>query len=65
MVHVRVALGFVNLFDTVPREMVMATLRWIRVAEAEVRKVRGMYEKTTARVVVEKEHRGSLRSILD
>ena len=34
------ALGFVDLekaFDTVPREMVMATLRWMGVQEAEVR----------------------------
>ena len=49
------ALGFVDLekaFDTVPREMVMATLRWMGVQEAEVRMVEGMYEKTTARVVV-------------
>ena len=50
------ALGFVDLekaFDTVPREMVMATLRWMGVPEAEVRMVKGMYEKTTARGVVE------------
>ena len=50
------ALGFVDLetaFDTVPREMVMATLRWMGVPEAEVRVVEGTYEKTTARVVVE------------
>ena len=49
------ALGFVDLekaFDTVPREMVMATLRWMRVPEAEVRMVESTYEKTTARVVV-------------
>ena len=49
------ALGFVDLekaFDTVPREMVMATLRWMGIPEAEVRMVEGMYEKTTARVVV-------------
>ena len=51
------ALGFVDLekaFDTVPvpREMVMATLRWMGVPEAEVMMVEGMYEKTTARVVV-------------
>ena len=48
-------LGFVDLekaFDTVPREMVMATLRWMGVPEAEVRMVEGTYEKTTARVVV-------------
>ena len=49
------ALGFVDLekaFDTVPREMVMATLRWMGVPEAEVRMVEGMYKNTTARVVV-------------
>ena len=49
------ALGFVDLdkgFDTVPREMVMATLRWMGVPEAEVRMVEDMYEKKTARVVV-------------
>ena len=48
-------LGFVDLekaFDTVPREMVMATLRWTGAPEAEVRMVEGMHEKTTARVVV-------------
>ena len=38
--------------DTVPREMVMATLRWMGVPESEVMMVEGMYEKTTARVVV-------------
>ena len=50
-----IALGFVDLekaFDTVPREMVMVTLRWMGVPEAEVRMVEGMYEKTIARVVV-------------
>ncbi len=49
------ALGFVDLekaFDTVPREMVMATLRWMGVPEAEVRMFEGLYEKTRARVVV-------------
>ena len=49
------ALGFVDMekaFDTVPREMVMATLRWMGVPEAEVRMVEGTYEKATARVVV-------------
>ena len=48
-------MGFADLekpFDTVPREMVMATLRWMGVPEAEGRMVEGMYEKTTARVVV-------------
>ena len=46
------ALGFVDLekaFDTVPREMVMATLRWMGVPEAEVRMVEGTYEKTTVK----------------
>ena len=49
------ALGFVDLeraFDTVSREMVMATLRWMGVPEPEVGMVEGMFEKTTARVVV-------------
>ena len=48
-------LGFVDLekaFDTVPRHMVMATLRWMGASEAEVRMADGMYEKTTVRVVV-------------
>ena len=52
------ALGFVDLekaFDTVPREMVMATLRWMGIPEVEVRMVEGTYEKTTARVVVGEE----------
>ena len=49
------ALGLVDLektFDTVPEEMVMETLRWMGVPEAEIRMVEGMYEKTTARVMV-------------
>ena len=49
------ALRFVDLekaFDTVPREMVMASLRWMGVPEAEVRMVDCTHEKTTARVVV-------------
>ena len=55
-VHGSMALWFVDLekaFDIVPREMVMATLRWMGVPEAEVRMVEGKYEKTTARGVVE------------
>ena len=54
-VHGSMDLAFVDLekaFDTVPREMVMATLRWMGVPEAEVRTVEGMYEKKTAIVVV-------------
>ena len=46
------ALGFVDLeiaYDTVPREMVMATLRWMGVSEAEVRMVESTYEMTTAK----------------
>ncbi len=49
------ALGFVDLekaLDIVLREMVMATLWWMGVPEAEVKMVEGMYEKTTARLVV-------------
>ena len=49
------ALGFIDLeksFDTVPREIVMATLRSMRVPEEEVMMVEGMYEKSTARAVV-------------
>ena len=49
------ALGIVDLekaFDTVTREMVMATIRWMGLPEAEVRMVEDMYEKTTASVVV-------------
>ncbi len=49
------ALGFVGLekaFDTIPRETVIATLRWMGVPEAKVRTVEGVYKKTTARVVV-------------
>ena len=54
-VHGSMALGFVDLeeaFDTVPRKIVMAMLRWMGVPEVEVRMVEGMYKKTTARVVV-------------
>ena len=49
-------LGFVDMekaYDTVPREMVMATLQWMGLPEADVMMVEGMYEKTTAGVVVE------------
>ena len=46
------ALGFIHLeraYDTVPREMVMATLQWMGVSEAEVRMVERTYEMTTAK----------------
>ena len=49
------ALGFVDLemaYDTVPKEMVMATLRWIGMPEAEVRLVEGMYKGMKGRVLV-------------
>ena len=49
----RMAVGFVNLkkaYDTVPREMVMATARWMGVPEAEARMVEAMYERTKGRV---------------
>ena len=41
-VQTSMALGFADMdkaFDTVPREMVMATLRWMGVSEAELRVV--------------------------
>ena len=51
----RMAVGFVDLekaYDTVPREMVTATVRWMGMPEAEARMVEAMYEKTKGRVVV-------------
>ena len=42
------ALGFVDLEKAFDREMVMATLRWMGVPEAEVGMDEGMYKKTTA-----------------
>ena len=51
----RMAVGFVDLekaFDTIPREMVTATVRWMRVPEAEGRMVEVMNERTKGRVVV-------------
>ena len=61
------ALGFVDLekaFDTVPREMVMATLRWMGVPEAEVRMVEGSTRRQQQEWWWE-EHLRSLMSILD
>ena len=49
------SLGYVDLditVDTVPRKIVMATLRWMGAPEAEVRMVEGTYEKTPAGVEV-------------
>ena len=48
------ALGFIDLekaYDTVPRDMTMAMLRWMGVPETEVRMVEGTYEETKGRVV--------------
>ena len=59
------ALGFVDLekaFDTVPREMVMATLRWMGVPEAEVRTHTRIQQQE---LWWEKELRRSSRSRLD
>ena len=42
------AMGFVDMkkaFDTVPRETLIAALRWMGVPEAEVRKVESTYER--------------------
>ena len=47
--HVDMAIRSMDLkkaFDTVPREMVMASVRWMGVPEAEARIVETMYEKT-------------------
>ena len=44
----RMYIGFVDLkmaFDTVSREMVMATLRWLGVPEAEVRMVEATHDR--------------------
>ena len=49
------AFAFVDLekaFDTVPRKMAMATLRWMGAPESEVKMCEAMYENTTGRVVV-------------
>uniref|UniRef100_A0A8C4QF08 Reverse transcriptase domain-containing protein n=1 Tax=Eptatretus burgeri TaxID=7764 RepID=A0A8C4QF08_EPTBU len=49
------ALEFVDLekaYNTVPREIVIATLTWIEVPEAGVRLVEGMYKGTKGRVLV-------------
>ena len=43
----RMAVGFVDLqkvYDTVPREMAMATVRWMGVPEAEARMVEAVRE---------------------
>ena len=48
-------IGCVDLekaFDTVSREIVMATLRWLGVPEAEVRMVEATYEQTNGRVII-------------
>ena len=49
------ALAFVDLekaFDTVPKKMAMATLRWMGAPESEERIFEAMYENTKGRVVV-------------
>ena len=51
----RMAVGFVDLekaYNTGPREMVMAAVRWMGVPETETRMVEAMYERTKGRVVV-------------
>ena len=48
-------LSFVDLekaFDTVPRKMAMASLRWTGAPESEVRMVEAMYGNSKGRVVV-------------
>ena len=54
-VQVEMALGFVDLekvYDIVLREMVMATLRWMGVPEAEVSLVEGMSKGTKGTVLI-------------
>ena len=49
------AFGFVHqkkAYNTVPREMVMVTLRWMRVPEAEFRLVDCMYGETKGMMLV-------------
>ena len=49
------ALGFVDpekAYDTAPREMVMVTLTWMGVPEAEDRLVEGICKETKGRVLV-------------
>ena len=41
-----------NAFDTVPRKMGMATLRWMGAPESEVKMVEALYENTKGREVV-------------
>ena len=60
-------LGFIDLektYDTVPRDMATAKLRWMGVPEAEVRMVEGTYEETKGRVVcgseISEEFRGDI-----
>ena len=63
-VQCSMALGFVDLekaFDTVPIEIVMATLRWMGVPEAEVRTIEGTCGRQQQEWWWEKEHRRSLR----
>ena len=51
----RMEMGFVDVekaYDIVPREMAMATMRWMGVPEAEARMVETMYERTKGKVVV-------------
>ena len=62
------ALGFVDLekaFDTVPREVVMATVWWMGVPEAEVGWLRACTRRQQQQWWSEKEHRRSLRSRFD
>ncbi|KAI0241107.1 hypothetical protein LSAT2_001564 [Lamellibrachia satsuma] len=51
----RIAVGFVEVekaYDTVPREMVTTTVRWMGVPQTEARMMEVMYERTKGRMVV-------------
>ena len=48
-------MGFVDLkkvYDTVPREMETATVRWVGVTYAEAGIVEAMYDRTKGRVLI-------------
>ena len=42
-------------YDTVPRELTFAVMRWMEVGEAQVRMVEEMYKKTPAVVRIKEE----------
>ena len=52
--HEDMVIGCIDLekaYNTIPKEIVMATFRWIGVPEAEVRRVDGTHKDTKSRVL--------------